>query len=137
MNFSGNSTTYKNRHVETTEWGADMDDRTSRRKVTGVKYKPRGGGDDSSSILAIPADIIVVSAGPWSCAAEDWFRGNVRLPMEGVKSTSIVWKKPQDGEAVDATALFCGEDDRFGTHCKLKLWFETIYVNPDFTFSHY
>jgi hypothetical protein len=35
--------------------------------------------------------------------------------MEGIKSTSIVWKKPEEG-SVDATALFCGEDNRFGTH---------------------
>lgn len=62
---------------------------------------------------------MIVSAGPWSCAAEDWFPGqSIQLPMEGVKSTSIVWKKPQESEKVDATALFCGEDDRYGTHRK-------------------
>lgn len=87
-----------------------------RRKVTGVKY--RSSGDDDEHIL--PADAIVVSAGPWSCQAEDWVERacgvNIQLPMEGVKSASIVWE-PQ--EQVDATALFCGEDDRFGTHCTL------------------
>jgi glycine/D-amino acid oxidase-like deaminating enzyme len=80
-------------------------------KVTGVKYLPRGGSEE----LVLETDTVVVSAGPWSCAAEDWF-GSVDLPMEGVKSTSIVWKKGED--EVDATALFCGEDNRFGTHCK-------------------
>ena len=60
------------------------------------------------------------SAGPWSCQAEDWFEDvglHVQLPMQGVKSTSIVWEAK---EQVDATALFCGEDDRFGTHCKFS-----------------
>lgn len=83
--------------------------------VTGVKYQPRGGDGDEEQIL--PADAVVVSAGPWSCQAEDWFEGSgVQLPMEGVKSTSIVWKQPDQVENVDATALFCGEDYRFNTH---------------------
>ena len=66
----------------------------------------------------LPADNVIIAAGPWSCAAEDWFQGAVKLPMEGIKSTSIVWKQPESMISVDATALFCGEDDRFGTHCK-------------------
>lgn len=68
------------------------------------------------------ADVVVVSAGPWSCKAEDWFDNAVDLPMEGVKSTSIVWKKGEDD--VDGTALFCGEDNRFGTHLE-------VYPRPD------
>jgi glycine/D-amino acid oxidase-like deaminating enzyme len=88
----------------------------TNRKLTAVKYQPRG--DDTAEEQILAADAVIVSAGPWSCAAEDWFQGAVELPMEGIKSTSIVWKKPEDVEAVDATALFCGEDDRFGTHCK-------------------
>jgi len=97
--------------------GVDTDQGSERgsRKITGVKYTPRGEEDGEEVVL--PADAVVVSAGPWSCAAEEWFQGAVELPMEGIKSTSIVWKKPDDTE-VDATALFCGEDDRFGTHCK-------------------
>lgn len=96
--------------------GVETDQGSGRasRKITGVKYVPRGSGEEE---VMLPADAVVVSAGPWSCAAEDWFQGAVQLPMEGIKSTSIVWKKPEDTE-VDATALFCGEDDRFGTHCK-------------------
>jgi hypothetical protein len=89
------------------------------RKITAVKYQPRGGKEGEEVLLA--ADAMVVSAGPWSCAADDWFQGAVELPMEGIKSTSIVWKKPEDAEKVDATALFCGEDDRFGTHCKYQV----------------
>ena len=96
--------------------GVDTDQGSERgsRKITGVKYTPRGNDDGEEMLL--PADAVVVSAGPWSCAAEDWFQGAVQLPMEGIKSTSIVWKKPEEG-SVDATALFCGEDNRFGTHC--------------------
>ena len=94
------------------------------RVVTGVRYRRdgegQGGGAGAGGVLR--ADDVVVAAGPWSCQAETWFGGDVRLPMEGVKSTSIVWRPPvdEDGrempDAVDATALFCGEDDRFGTH---------------------
>lgn len=94
-----------------TEHGSEED----VRKVVGVKFQPRTEGSSGAQIL--PADCVIVSAGPWSCAAEDWFQGAVKLPMEGIKSTSIVWKQPE-GVNVDATALFCGEDSRFGTHCK-------------------
>lgn len=95
--------------------GVDTDQGSERgsRKITGVKYTPRG--EDDGEEVMLPADAVIVSAGPWSCAAEEWFRGAVQLPMEGIKSTSIVWKKPEEG-SVDATALFCGEDNRFGTH---------------------
>ncbi|KAG7373205.1 FAD dependent oxidoreductase [Nitzschia inconspicua] len=103
--------------------GVETDQGSERgnRKVFGVKYAPRG--ETEEKMLA--ADAVVVSAGPWSCAAEDWFLGAVQLPMEGVKSTSIVWAKPKN-EDVDATALFCGEDDRFGTHLE-------VYPRPDGT----
>jgi glycine/D-amino acid oxidase-like deaminating enzyme len=84
------------------------------RKVTGVKYQ------DQHRVL--PADAVVVSAGPWSCSAEDWFDRCVQLPMEGIKSTSIVWKAPISSQsapaAVDGTALFCGENHQYGTHRK-------------------
>jgi glycine/D-amino acid oxidase-like deaminating enzyme len=88
------------------------------RKVTAVKYCDTSDPDE---IRLLPADCVVVSAGPWSCAAEEWFDGAVKLPMEGIKSTSIVWKKPDDVKSVDGTGLFCGEDNRFGTHCKLPV----------------
>lgn len=77
--------------------------------ITGVKYRTSATED----IQVISTDAVVVSAGPWSSAAEDWF-DNIQLPMEGIKSTSIVWKN--SGKEVDAAALFCGEDNRFGTH---------------------
>uniref|UniRef100_A0A7S1BNB3 FAD dependent oxidoreductase domain-containing protein n=2 Tax=Corethron hystrix TaxID=216773 RepID=A0A7S1BNB3_9STRA len=89
------------------------------RKITGVRYTGRSDGAEE----ILPCDTVVVSAGPWSCMVEEWFGGVISAPMEGVKSTSVVWKAPEDG-AVDATALFCGEDDRFGTHLE-------VYPRPD------
>ena len=66
---------------------------------------------DSKETSLLAADAVVISAGPWSCAAEDWLGRagiSLQLPMEGIKSTSIVWKKPDTDRDVDATALFCG-----------------------------
>jgi len=83
-----------------------------------VKYIDR----ETKEEITMEADAVVVSAGPWSCKAEDWF-DTIDLPMEGVKSTSIVWKQKDE---VDATALFCGEDYRFGTHLE-------VYPRPDNT----
>lgn len=100
--------------------GVETDQGSGRgnRKIVGVKYQPRSDDDESyEEEQLLPADAMVVSAGPWSCQAEDWFQGAVELPMEGIKSTSIVWKQP-DEPAVDATALFCGENHQYGTHCK-------------------
>lgn len=87
--------------------------------VKGVKYIDR----QSKQECFMEADVVVVSAGPWSCQAEDWFDNAVELPMEGVKSTSIVWKQ-REGQTTDATALFCGEDYRYGTHLE-------VYPRPD------
>lgn len=96
--------------------------------VTGVRYLKDGQEEQEGLIL--PADDVIVSSGPWACQAEEWFDGAVKLPMEGIKSTSIVWAPPTDdsGKAtiVDATALFCGEDNRFGTHLE-------VYPRPDGT----
>ena len=93
--------------------GIDCEEGDGVKVVTGVKYQ-----DVEEKEEILQADDVIVAAGPWACQAEQWFGGSVQLPMEGVKSTSIVWKPPVDGDAVEATALFCGEDDRFGTHRK-------------------
>jgi glycine/D-amino acid oxidase-like deaminating enzyme len=95
---------------------------TNRRTITGVRYTTTA----SSEEMILAADAVVICAGPWSCLAEDWFScttpsddaTQLQLPMEGIKSTSIVWRPPSDAGPVDATALFCGEDSRFGTHCE-------------------
>lgn len=97
--------------------GVETDQGSERgsRKVTSVQYS----STEKEEASTLPADVVVVAAGPWSCAAEDWFHGAVCLPMEGIKSTSIVWKQPESLSSVDAVALFCGPDSRYGTNCKL------------------
>eukprot|EP00979_Chaetoceros_neogracilis_P003936 scaffold687_cov288-Chaetoceros_neogracile.AAC.28 len=110
--------------VETVEGnGNDNDEKDGsngdERVLKGVKYIDR----ETQEERFLDADAVVVSAGPWSCQAEDWFDNAVELPMEGVKSTSIVWKQRDDTDT-DATALFCGEDHRFGTHLE-------VYPRPD------
>jgi hypothetical protein len=98
--------------------------RQPTRRVTGVTYVPRSDKPSTETPVALAADAVCVSAGPWSCAAEDWFDGAVQLPMDGIKSDSMVWKPPTAGsdQQVDATALFCGEDRRFGTECTLSCY---------------
>jgi len=64
---------------------------------------------------AIAADVVVVAMGPWSCMAEDWFP-DLRLPMQGIQSTSVVWETAEDP---DACAVFCKEDDR---GCSLEVY---------------
>jgi glycine/D-amino acid oxidase-like deaminating enzyme len=95
------------------------------KQVAAVKYK-QDDGDDDDQVQTLPADAVCVSAGPWSCQAEQWFDGAVQLPMEGIKSTSIVWKEPEAGQKPDATALFCGENAKYGTHLE-------VYPRPDGT----
>lgn len=95
-------------------------DASDTTTITGVQYVDR----HTKEVKVLQADAVIISAGPWSCIAEDWFDNSISLPMEGVKSTSIVWKKGDDD--VDATALFCGEDPRFGTHLE-------VYPRPDGT----
>ena len=104
----------------------DQGSERGSRKVVSVKYQPRSESTDQYvEEEELPADAVVVSAGPWSCAAEDWFQGAVEFPMEGIKSTSIVWKEPSE-TSVDATALFCGENHKYGTHLE-------VYPRPDGT----
>ena len=61
----------------------------------------------------IPATDFVVTMGPWSVLAQEWF--GVPIPITGIKSTSIVFT----GTEVEPFALFCGEDDRFNTHLEV------------------
>merc|ERR1712008_307127 len=46
--------------------------------------------------------------------AQDWL--GTPVPMTGIKSTSVVFRTD---EPVEPFALFCGEDDRFGTHLEV------------------
>jgi len=62
----------------------------------------------------IEADRVCLCLGPWAALAEKWF--GLPTPMTGIKSTSIVFRSD---EPVEPYALFCGEDDRFGTHLEV------------------
>ncbi|KAL1530279.1 hypothetical protein AB1Y20_001191 [Prymnesium parvum] len=74
------------------------------RRVRGVKV-------DGAEVAASK---FVVTMGPWSTLAQEWF--DMPIPMTGIKSTSVVF---QDQRAVEPYALFCGEDHRFGTHLEV------------------
>ncbi|CAN0064405.1 unnamed protein product [Scytosiphon promiscuus] len=77
-----------------------------KRRVTSVTL------EDGSEI---PCDRVIVAMGPWSCLAEEWF--DIPVPMQGIKSTSIVFKGSQQ-VADDPYALFCAED-RNGCHLEV------------------
>lgn len=62
----------------------------------------------------IATDCVAFTMGPWTALAQDWL--GIPIPITGIKSTSIVFKSQQ---AVEPYALFCGEDDRFGTHLEV------------------
>jgi hypothetical protein len=74
------------------------------------------GSRPSHPSLPTPAlpPSVVICMGPWSSLAQDWL--GLEVPITGIKSTSIVYRTP---EPVEPFALFCGEDDRFGTHLEV------------------
>jgi glycine/D-amino acid oxidase-like deaminating enzyme len=75
--------------------------------VTGVRLKGRE---------TLPADIVIITMGPWSAPfVEDNFR--IPLPMEGIKSTSLVYTD-LDEIRTEPFACFCAED-RNGCHLEL------------------
>jgi glycine/D-amino acid oxidase-like deaminating enzyme len=77
-------------------------------KVISVRIK----GEDP-----ILADQVIMCLGPWSgVMAEDWF--GMHLPMEGVKSTSIVYQN-LDPIKTEPFACFCEEDSN---DCHLELY---------------
>ena len=63
----------------------------------------------------VPCKAFVCTMGPWAALAQDWF--DIPVPMTGIKSTSIVFKDAE--REVEPFALFCGEDNRFGTHLEV------------------
>lgn len=62
----------------------------------------------------IPCDGVAFTMGPWTSLAEEWL--GIPIPITGIKSTSIVFRSSKD---VEPYALFCDEDDRFGTHLEV------------------
>eukprot|EP00899_Mesostigma_viride_P020697 jgi/Mesvir1/28629/Mv04497-RA.2 len=87
-----------------------------------------GGQGDSPRRVAgvcvdghvVPARKVVVAMGPWSVLVEDWL-GDCPVPMEGVKSTSLVYHTAErdDARVMDQPfALFCAEDTN-GCHLEV------------------
>ena len=95
------------------ELSEDDDAEKAVRRVTGVRC---------SDGTVIKTDTLIIAAGPWSgVLAEDWF--DVELPMEGVRSTSIVFKGAGEVVRREFKALFCDEDEH-GCHTE-------VYPRPD------
>lgn len=85
-----------------------------------------GGGEDSdpssASVRAVVVDgkeilasQVVFALGPWSVLLEQWLPGQL-IPMQGVKSTSVIFK--HEPGSVAPFALFCEED---GNGCHLEV----------------
>eukprot|EP00747_Dinoflagellata_sp_TGD_P039978 gnl/TRDRNA2_/TRDRNA2_140579_c0_seq1.p1 gnl/TRDRNA2_/TRDRNA2_140579_c0~~gnl/TRDRNA2_/TRDRNA2_140579_c0_seq1.p1 ORF type:complete len:396 (-),score=76.25 gnl/TRDRNA2_/TRDRNA2_140579_c0_seq1:32-1219(-) len=64
---------------------------------------------------SIQCSQVVVALGPWAVLVEEWLEGQA-VPMEGVKSTSLVFQKQPD--SVEPYALFCAEDE-YGCHLEV------------------
>ena len=65
--------------------GIETEADEGKRRVTGVTVSDRDG---AHSVL--DCERVVTALGPWSCKLEDWL--GLPLPLEGVWSTSLVWK---------------------------------------------
>eukprot|EP01033_Poteriospumella_lacustris_P013323 gene13323-9545_t len=67
----------------------------------------------------IPADVVILAMGPWSAVAvEDWC--GFHLPMEGIKSTSLVFHQLPRLGIEEPYACFCAEDAV--EHCHLEVY---------------
>jgi len=91
--------------------------------VTGVETEGEGVARRVTAVLvdgvAVRCQRAVFAMGPWTVLVEDWLGCSV--PLEGIKSASIVYNSPALTSAVRAEpfALFCGEDPRYGTHLEV------------------
>lgn len=93
------------KYVQGTVEGIDI----KEGKVSSVRIK----GEEKP----LQADQVIMCLGPWSgVMAEDWF--GMHLPMEGVKSTSIVYED-LDPIRTEPFACFCEEDSN---DCHLELY---------------
>ena len=92
--------------------------------------------DDGSEFALKDEEPVVIALGPWSSIVEDWL--NVPVPIDGVVSTSIVWKGVYDDEDAGyshdynhrGVALFCEEDSN-GCHLEIlpRIHDQSIYVS--------
>jgi len=66
----------------------------------------------------------VISMGVWSTLLGDWIGSSELFPMEGIRSTSIIYKEGMEKlHTEEPYALFCGED---GNGCHLE-----VYPRPE------
>jgi glycine/D-amino acid oxidase-like deaminating enzyme len=97
-----------------------------RGVVTGIDTTEEDRTGAGRAVTAVRVDGVpvrcrraVIAMGPWSVLAEDWL--GVRVPLQGIKSASVVYRGDALVRAVAAQpyALFCGEDARYGTHLEV------------------
>jgi glycine/D-amino acid oxidase-like deaminating enzyme len=50
----------------------------------------------------LPCTKVVVAMGPWSCLLEDWLDDGTRVPMQGIKSTSVSYNHEAAASLVKA-----------------------------------
>jgi len=73
----------------------------------------------------LPCSHVVFAMGPWSVLLERWLPG-MKVPMEGILSTSLLFRMPAAVEP--PCALFCDED-KFGCHLEVNPRNDnTVYV---------
>ncbi|KAF4740662.1 hypothetical protein FOZ63_005756, partial [Perkinsus olseni] len=73
----------------------------------------------------VPGSEVILAMGAWSCEVEAWpaLQGKVRMPMSGIKSSSLVYRDTRMPAVPDPHALFCS-DDANGCHLE-------VYPRPD------
>jgi len=77
--------------------------------IKGVKL------DDGSTL---PCEKCVITMGVWSTLLGDWIGIRDAFPMEGIRSTSVVYQSGMESLKEHPYALFCGEDDN-GCHLEV------------------
>ena len=92
--------------------------------------------EDGSEFRLRDNEPVVIALGPWSSRVEDWL--NVPVPIDGVVSTSLIWKDVYEGEHEHSShdddrydiALFC-EEDTNGCHLEIfpRAHDQSIYVS--------
>mmetsp|Transcript_139214 Transcript_139214/g.388466 ORF Transcript_139214/g.388466 Transcript_139214/m.388466 type:complete len:379 (-) Transcript_139214:315-1451(-) len=97
--------------------------------VTGAVEGVRRTGDQVTAVVVdgkdVPCDAVVFAMGPWSVMVESWLP-EARVPMEGILSTSLVFRLPSPVEP--PCALFCDEDE-YGCHLEVNPRVDsTVYV---------
>jgi len=97
-------------------------------EVTGVEFDDNNTDDEDDRVVKrimvdskpLPCKHAVIAMGPWSCQAQDWFQ--TPIPMEGVKSTSVIFQKKDEthpGMLTEPAALFCAGD---ANDCHLEVY---------------